>query len=270
MPAASSARGSYAASGGLHGVGASVVNALSRAARRRGRPRRQDLGDVVPPRRAGRLRRRRPGDPTPDAPFTPVRDGQRTARGRQGRQGRHRHAHPLLGRPRRSSPRAPTFQTDELLGRARQTAFLVPGLGIDIDDDRGEQPVDDDLQLRRAASPSSSTSSRPTRRSPTPGASRATGTFTETVPVLQATGRHGRRPSCTRECEVDIALRWGTGYDTVFNSFVNIIATPKGGTHQPGFEQGMLKFLRAAGRAERAPARRSATTSSRRTTSSPG
>ena len=35
------------------------------------------------------------------------------------------------------------------------------------------------------------------------------------------------------------------GYDTVFKSFVNIIATPKGGTHQAGFEQGMLKFLRA-------------------------
>ena len=34
-----------------------------------------------------------------------------------------------------------------------------------------------------------------------------------------------------RECEVDIALRWGTGYDTEIQSFVNIIATPKGGTH---------------------------------------
>jgi DNA gyrase subunit B len=44
---------------------------------------------------------------------------------------------------------------------------------------------------------------------------------------------------------VDIAMRWGTGYDTVFKSFVNIIATPKGGTHQAGFEQGLLKFLRA-------------------------
>jgi len=31
----------------------------------------------------------------------------------------------------------------------------------------------------------------------------------------------------------------------VFKSFVNIISTPKGGTHQAGFEQGMLKFLRA-------------------------
>ena len=49
----------------------------------------------------------------------------------------------------------------------------------------------------------------------------------------------------SRECEVDIALRWGTGYDTVFRSFVNIIATPKGGTHQTGFEQGLMKFLRS-------------------------
>ena len=47
-----------------------------------------------------------------------------------------------------------------------------------------------------------------------------------------------------RVCAVDIALRWGTGYDTVMRSFVNIIATPKGGTHQQGFEQELLKVLR--------------------------
>jgi DNA gyrase subunit B len=44
---------------------------------------------------------------------------------------------------------------------------------------------------------------------------------------------------------VDIAVRWGTGYDTTTRSFVNIIATPKGGTHQQGFEQGLMKVLRA-------------------------
>ena len=72
-----------------------------------------------------------------------------------------------------------------------------------------------------------------------------------------------------RECQVDIALRWGTGYDTVSRSFVNIIATPKGGTHQPGFEQG-LHEVPARRRSSRTPAAsRSATTSSRRTTSSP-
>lgn len=31
-----------------------------------------------------------------------------------------------------------------------------------------------------------------------------------------------------RDLGVDIALRWGTGYDTTVRSSVNIIATPKG------------------------------------------
>lgn len=47
-----------------------------------------------------------------------------------------------------------------------------------------------------------------------------------------------------RNCEVDIALRWGTGYETEIQSFVNIIATPKGGTHLAGFEQGLVRFFR--------------------------
>src|SRR5665647_358047 len=47
-----------------------------------------------------------------------------------------------------------------------------------------------------------------------------------------------------RECGIDVALRWGTGYETKAVSFVNIIATPKGGTHMMGFEQSLLKVFR--------------------------
>lgn len=47
-----------------------------------------------------------------------------------------------------------------------------------------------------------------------------------------------------RECEVDVAVRWGTAYDTEIRSFVNIISTSKGGTHLVGFEQALLKTLR--------------------------
>ena len=46
------------------------------------------------------------------------------------------------------------------------------------------------------------------------------------------------------DCEVDIALRWGIGYETNLRTFVNIISTPKGGTHQTGFEQALLKTFR--------------------------
>ncbi len=47
-----------------------------------------------------------------------------------------------------------------------------------------------------------------------------------------------------RDCEVEVALRWGTGYETEVRSFVNIIATPKGGTHLTGFEQALVKTVR--------------------------
>src|SRR5687768_11781240 len=44
-----------------------------------------------------------------------------------------------------------------------------------------------------------------------------------------------------RELTVDVALRWGTGYDSELRSYVNVIATPKGGTHVSGFEQAITK-----------------------------
>ena len=56
------------------------------------------------------------------------------------------------------------------------------------------------------------------------------GQFTETVPVLDDQG-HLTPTEVERELDVDVALRWGSGYDTVTRSFVNVIATPKGGTH---------------------------------------
>ena len=186
--------GSYAASGGLHGVGASVVNALS------------ERLDVEVDRDgktwAMSFHRGEPGifadtgEPTPDAPFTPFDDEQRAARRRQGRARASPAPASATGPTGRSSRRAPTFQLDELRERARQTAFLVPGLEL-VDRRRARRPsaVDDEtLPLRRRHLRVRRASSRPTPPSPTPGASPGTGTFTETVPVLQPTGRDGARP----------------------------------------------------------------------------
>ena len=80
---------------------------------------------------------------------------------------------------------------------------------------------------------------------------------------------HSKLAEVERDCEVDVALRWGIGYDTAVRSFVNIISTPKGGTHQAGFEQALVKTFRKAVEAERAGSSRPATTRSRRTTSLP-
>jgi DNA gyrase subunit B len=68
------------------------------------------------------------------------------------------------------------------------------------------------------------------------------GNFKETVPVLDGKG-HMSPQELDRQLTVDIALRWGTGYDTELRSFVNIISTPKGGTHVSGFERAIVKVL---------------------------
>jgi DNA gyrase subunit B len=76
------------------------------------------------------------------------------------------------------------------------------------------------------------------------------GHFTETVPMLDGQG-HMTPTEVERDLSVDVALRWGTGYDTVVRSFVNIIATPKGGTHVAGFERAVTKAANEALRAAR-------------------
>ena len=60
--------------------------------------------------------------------------------------------------------------------------------------------------------------------------------------MLQPNG-HMEATETRRICEVDLALRWGTGYETTSRSFVNIITTPKGGTHAQGFEAALYKVL---------------------------
>lgn len=233
--------GSYAASGGLHGVGASVVNALSERldveVDRGGKTyamsfHRGEAGvfaDV--------------GEPRPDAPFTPFEDGSelqvigKTARGASGTRVRY-------WADRQIFTKDASFQLAELENRARQTAFLVPGLEIVVRDQREGADSATETSYRYEGGISEFAEYLASDAAVTEiWRVQGTGNFTETVPVLQADG-HMLSTEVERECRVDIALRWGTGYDTILRSFVNIIATPKGGTHQQGFEQELLKLLR--------------------------
>ena len=66
--------------------------------------------------------------------------------------------------------------------------------------------------------------------------------FTETIPVLDDRG-HMTPTDVERELQVDVAIQWGSGYDAVVRSFVNVIATPHGGTHVTGFEQALVRTL---------------------------
>jgi DNA gyrase subunit B len=270
--------GSYTASGGLHGVGASVVNALSARL------------DVAVDREGHEwsvaFRRGVPGEfgaPGPGAAFT-AKPGLRQTR---------KVARKLTGTRIRFWPDRQVFVRDAgwsfeaLLQRARQTAYLVPGLTIRVRDDRtadsrpgpsggetsnandsantpgiGQAPDSGD----RAAAVGGEVREAEFRfdggisefcahlapGEPVTDVVRLTGSghFTETVPVLDEQG-HMTPADVERELIVDVALRWGTGYDAVTRSFVNVIATPKGGTHVTGFERALVKTLNEQLRAAR-------------------
>jgi DNA gyrase subunit B len=238
---------SYAATGGLHGVGASVVNALS-------------VRLDVEVDRAGKtygmsFRRGEPGiftDRTPvhspEAEFTPYEK---------------KSALPVVGKAKRGVtgsrvrfwPDRQIFlkdaelDYDAILGRARQTSFLVPGLRLVIRDERrlkgtpGEDgPIEEVFQHEGGITDFVEFLAPDT---PITDVWRleGSGTFTETVPVLDVNG-HMTATELERECGVEVALRWGQGYDTKVQSFVNIITTPKGGTHVAGFEQSIVKVFR--------------------------
>ena len=228
--------GSYAASGGLHGVGASVVNALSE---------RLDVEvDRGGKTYAMSFHRGEPGVFGGDSPASEFRPYEKSSelrvvgkapKGTTGTRIRY-------WADRQIFTKDAAFDVGELEQRARQTAFLVPGLEIVIRDERGEDPVETSYRFDGGISEFADFLAPDAPITDT-WRLEGTGNFTETVPVLQPSG--AMMPTeVQRECHVDIALRWGTGYETVGRSFVNIIATPKGGTHQQGFEQGLMKVIR--------------------------
>ncbi|MGW7622236.1 DNA gyrase/topoisomerase IV subunit B [Streptomyces antimycoticus] len=231
--------GSYAASGGLHGVGASVVNALSA---------RLDVEvDRDAKTHAISFRRGVPGiftESGPDAPFDPssgLLKGKRVPKTRTGTRIRYWADRQIFLKDAKLS-------LETLYARARQTAFLVPGLTLVVRDERAlegrEGPVEETFRYDGGISEFCEYLAQDKAVCDVLRLS-GQGTFKETVPVLDDRG-HMTPTEVTRDLGVDIALRWGTGYDATVKSFVNIIATPKGGTHVAGFERAITRTVNEA------------------------
>ncbi|MFI9799980.1 type IIA DNA topoisomerase subunit B [Streptomyces sp. NPDC052302] len=236
--------GSYAASGGLHGVGASVVNALSA---------RLDVEvDRGGHTHAISFRRGVPGAFAADGPTAKfeaksgLRKTKKIPKTREGTRVRY-------WADRQIFLKDAKLDLETLHQRARQTAFLVPGLTIVVRDEvglgaggsKGEESFRFDGGISEFCEYLASDK-------PVCDVLRFTGqgTFRETVPVLD---EHGQMTptQVTRELGVDVAMRWGTGYDTTLKSFVNIIATPKGGTHVAGFETAVAGTMNEVLRAKK-------------------
>ena len=260
--------GSYGAAGGLHGVGASVVNALSARmdveVDRGGRTHAMSFRRGVPGVFADP-----PGGPDPGSPFTEYTEASelrvigRVRRGVTGTRVRY-WADPQI------FPRPDEYDAAALRSRLRQTSFLVPGLTLTLADERAAEPgaaggADDGASGggRGGAGGASGDAAGGVETFLARGGTRdfvdflasdgsvtdtfrltGRGAYTETVQQFDRASGHLRPVEVERTCAVDVALRWGIGYDTTERSFVNIIATPMGGTHLTGFEQAVTRVLR--------------------------
>ena len=287
---------SYNATGGLHGVGSSVVNALSSRldveVDRDGHTYRMEFRQGHP----GVYTDADPELPSPSSPFKKTRKNRPTElrvvgdvpAGRTGTRIRY------WSDPEIFNDNA-EFDYQMLIDRVRQTSFLVPGLRIDVVDENvpEKEPADsgagndaatetavpaesDDETGSEQTAPADGTPSQ----EPDPLGGRnahprvqeflhegGTVDFVDFLshgePVsdvwhitgareyreeTQQVNENGdlRTAEVTRTCDVDIALRWTSDYDTIIRSFVNVVETPDGGMHVDGFLNALVKQARKA------------------------
>ena len=224
--------GSYAASGGLHGVGASVVNALAS---------RLDV-EVDRDSKIYWMSFKRghagifEGD-GPNASFT-EKSGLRVI-GKVSAK--------VTGTrikwwfDKQIFLKEAELSIEDIYARARQTSYLVPGLTLVVNDSRTKAKTIETFTHKGGIS-EFCTFLRPDDPVGEVIRISGSGAYTENVPVLDEKG-HMTPTEVEREMGVDIAMQWGNGYEATVASFVNIISTLKGGTHVAGFEKALTKAV---------------------------
>ena len=225
--------GSYAASGGLHGVGASVVNALSS---------RLDVSVL----RSGKVhsmsfRRGVPGNFDTEGPMgafakkSGLNVTGKTPRTHTGTIVRWWADHEVFTKDAE-------YDREALRERALQSSFLVPGLVLRLVDQRDPTDLWEETFQHKGGISEYATHLNDGQAIGSVIRLFGSGHFAETVPVLDDQG-HMTSQEVQRELAVDIALQWNPGYESILRSFVNVIATPKGGTHVVGLERALTKVF---------------------------
>jgi DNA gyrase subunit B len=233
--------GGYAVSGGLHGVGISVVNALSRRVvtevRRDGYAWRQEFADGGTP--VTELERLEPTEET--------------------------------GTTQTFWPDDSIFETTEfdfetLRSRFQQYAFLNKGLKIAMTDERAGHAVDvDEVTGRTAGTGGESTAMDGQKSSgaPSPGTGARTVTYkydnglmdyvahlnsAKKVELVHPEIVHFEAEDTERRISVEVAMQWTNAYSESVHTYANTIATTEGGTHEEGFRAAMTYLVNSYAR----------------------
>lgn len=204
--------GGYKVSGGLHGVGSSVVNALSKRfiveVKRDGHHYRQEFDLGVP---VGELETLRPLEDGEDTgtivTFYPAPDIFETTR----------------------------FSYDTLANRFREMSFLNKGLRIVLDDRRSDARVDGDEEDADGI---------------THDEFYAADGLKDYVKYLSE-GRDALHPSvidmesssADQDMSLEIAMQWNNSYTANVYTFANTISTHEGGTHEEGFRAALTNTV---------------------------
>ncbi|KUL32675.1 DNA topoisomerase IV subunit B [Actinoplanes awajinensis subsp. mycoplanecinus] len=225
----------YKASGGLHGVGASAVNALS-------------LRFDVTVKRDGKVheisfQRGVPGvfdGPGPAATFRPEA-GLRIVRKMK------------RGEPTGTAIRywydARYFETgarldvDAVRTKLRNTAFLVPGVQYTVFDATAEEPATEEFHYPNGLTDMVEFLT-PASDKPVSGILLVTGEGTYKENAADANGV--MQSNVVRQAQIEVAFRWGTGYERNVECFTNTIRNVHGGTHRKGFERALVRSLTEA------------------------
>jgi DNA gyrase subunit B len=223
--------GAYSSSGGLHGVGASVVNALAAKliveVDRNGATHVLGFNERIAGQFVG-------------AKFKPGHKLEKIKRISKNKTGTRVRFWPDFDI---FDPEA-AIDVDEICSRATQACFLVPGMKVTVVDKRTASSVGDGKRLSEPFEFVSRGGLADLVEHLSSGAPvnqiiscSGIDTFNEKVPV------DGKMTDVERECRVEVALRWTGGYDTKIASFVNTIPTSQGGTHQAGFDKALTRVV---------------------------
>nr|WP_243869660.1 DNA topoisomerase IV subunit B [Amycolatopsis granulosa] len=225
----------YKTSGGLHGVGASAVNALSHrfdvTVKQGGKVHEMSFAHGTPGVFDG---------PGPRAKFTPqpgLRVAGKMKRGeRTGTSIRYWH-------DARYFEKGAELDVEQVRTKLRNTAFLVPGVEYVLRTATEGSISEETFHFPHGLSDMVEYLA-PSDEKPVSGTLiiRGEGTYKENA----ADANGVMRSNVERQAEVEIALRWGTGYERTVESFTNTIRNVHGGTHRRGFDRGVTKAVQEA------------------------